>query len=128
MADRHNQDRRFRKSERLKEEKDFKRLFTRGFRLRGRLMMLACIRSEGERSRAGIVAGKRVGNAVARSRAKRLLREAYRLEKHRLTTPCDLAFVASPNINRAALKDVQAEAARLLEDAVERLDDERNSR
>ena len=112
----------FPKIERLKDEKRFKALFQRGLRLRGRLMMLACVQTDQPGRRAGIVAGKRVGNSVIRNRAKRLLREAYRMEKHRLDTHCDLALVASPNIRNAELADVRAEVARLLEKAVERLD------
>lgn len=48
--------------------------------------------------RLGIVTGRSVGNAVARSRARRLLREAYRLHQHRLGAPVDLVLVARPSI------------------------------
>jgi ribonuclease P protein component len=36
------------------------------------------------RWRLGLSVGKRVGNAVARNRAKRLVREAFRLSRHEL--------------------------------------------
>lgn len=48
--------------------------------------------------RLGIITGRRIGNAVARSRARRLLREAYRLHQHRFGTPVDLVLVARPSI------------------------------
>ena len=44
--------------------------------------------------RLGVVASRKVGNAVERARAKRRLREAFRLNRHRLTGPDDIVLVA----------------------------------
>jgi ribonuclease P protein component len=48
--------------------------------------------------RVGFIASKRVGNSVARNRARRLLREAFRNTQNRLPTSCDTLLIASPGI------------------------------
>ena len=53
---------------------------------------------EDGRSRLGVVVGKKVGGSVIRSRAKRLLRESFRLHQHELSQPLDLVLVARPSI------------------------------
>ena len=44
--------------------------------------------------RVGVVASKRIGNAVARNRAKRRLREVFRLHQECLPASCDLILTA----------------------------------
>jgi ribonuclease P protein component len=49
-------------------------------------------------SRLGVVVSKKVGGSVVRSRAKRLLRETFRVHQHELIEPLDLVLVARQSI------------------------------
>ncbi|MFH1962594.1 MAG: ribonuclease P protein component [bacterium] len=57
--------------------------------------------------RVGIVAGKKVGGAVKRNRAKRLLREAYRLNKNKLIQGLDIVLVAKRNLPDLTFHEVE---------------------
>jgi ribonuclease P protein component len=48
--------------------------------------------------RLGVIASKRVGGSVVRSRAKRLLREAFRNMQDILPPSCDVLLIASQGI------------------------------
>lgn len=57
--------------------------------------------------RVGFTAGKRIGAAVARNRAKRLLREAYRLNASKLADGYDIVVVARPEITKQPFHEVE---------------------
>lgn len=63
----------------IKSDKDFRFLFKRGESIV--TYAFVCYVRENKRrvNRMGIVTGKKVGNAVKRSRARRVIREAFRL-------------------------------------------------
>ncbi len=54
---------------------------------------------EGSRSRLGLVTTRKIGGAVQRNRARRLLREAFRLHQHDLGAAVDLVLIARPSIS-----------------------------
>lgn len=59
---------------------DFRRVYSGGKRFSGRLMTVFALQNGLEHHRFGITASRKaVGNAVERNRAKRLLRETFRL-------------------------------------------------
>lgn len=49
-------------------------------------------------SRLGVITSRRVGEAVVRSRARRHLREAFRLNQPQLAQAADVVLVARPSI------------------------------
>ena len=65
-------------------------------------------------TRVGFVAGKSVGTAVDRNRAKRLLREAVRALADRLAAGWDLVLIARRPLAAAKLADAQAALEQLL--------------
>ena len=84
---------------RLAQSRDFVRL-----RLRGERLALGCLIANwnklppGARPKLGVVTSKKIGNAVARSRARRLLRESFRQHQHQFSQPVELVLVARNSI------------------------------
>ncbi len=60
-------------------------------------------RSDQPRVKVGVAAGRTVGTAVYRNRAKRLLREAIRPLIPKLTSGIDLILIARPGLASASL-------------------------
>ena len=59
--------------------------------------------------RLGVVASRKVGNSVARSKAKRRLREWFRRNRHRLKAPEDVILVARYRILTASQTELEAD-------------------
>lgn len=69
---------RFTKAQRVRRRGEFQKVFDGGVRVHGKYLTLLMAPSTGSRCRLGIVASKKLGAAVARNRAKRLIREVFR--------------------------------------------------
>ena len=78
----------------LKENYEFRRLYQKGTSAVGKSMVLYCRRNRFGRNRLGLTASTKLGNAVKRNRARRRLREVYRLNSPRLRTGWDIVLVA----------------------------------
>jgi ribonuclease P protein component len=82
----------------IKLNREFKRLYYKGkFCARGCIVVYA-MKTRRRSNRLGLTAGKSVGNAVKRNRAKRLMRECYRLSKDKLKSSYDIVIVARASI------------------------------
>jgi ribonuclease P protein component len=88
-------DARLRPTERIQTSGEFRRIKDRGCRFRTENLRINYLPTRREQSRLGLVVSRRHGHAVARTRIKRLLREAFRLTKHELPTPHDLVLLPS---------------------------------
>jgi len=69
---------RFGSDQRLRRRVEFQRVFDTGFRVHARFLTLVVSPSPAGSARLGIVASRKLGNAVQRNRAKRLIREIFR--------------------------------------------------
>jgi ribonuclease P protein component len=83
----------------------------------GRYMVLWVRRADDAALRLGLVSSRKVGGAVQRNRARRRLREAWRLNRHRLKGRADVVLVARRAIGRATVTEVEEELMRLCRNA-----------
>jgi ribonuclease P protein component len=102
----------------MKLPRDFARAKAEGRRfVSGCLIANVLARLPGQASRLGVVTSKKIGGAVARSRARRLLRECFRLRQRELPQPVDLVLIARPSIAGKKLADVESDMMRALRQA-----------
>lgn len=109
------------RGERLRDRREFQRLFRRGGRVERPSFVLLWLPAPGPRA-AAFTASRRLGGSVWRNRARRRLREAYRREKGVLPAAgLRLCFVARPQAVRVAFPELASEVAEALRQAARRL-------
>lgn len=94
------------KTEILKLNKEFKRLYYRGKSNINPLIVTYAKRNNLKVNRIGITTSKKIGKAVYRNRARRLLKEAYRLLEPCTPTGWDFVFVARSKTTFSNLNQV----------------------
>ena len=105
----------FSATERIKRPRDFMALKAKGERLALGCLIANWQRAPGqERSRLGVVTSSRIGSAVVRNRARRLLRESFHLHAPDFTGPADLVLVARPSIAGKRFHDVERDFLSIL--------------
>ncbi|MEZ3454529.1 MAG: ribonuclease P protein component [Oscillospiraceae bacterium] len=80
----------------IKENKDFLNAYKRGGYSAGRAVTVYYRRNGRGKKRLGITTGKKVGNAVVRSRCRRIIRAAYRENEELFPRGFDYVIVARP--------------------------------
>jgi len=105
------------RSFRLTRSEDFKRVRRDGKSYAHPLVVLIAEVNEQPRIRVGVAAGKAVGTAVYRNRAKRLLREAMRMLLPEIASGVDLILIARPALVSGTLTDTRSALLTLLQRA-----------
>lgn len=94
----------------LTENHEFKRAYARGKSAVRPTLVAYCVRKNGPGPRIGITASKKIGNAVKRNRARRLLRESARVLYPQMKPGFDIVLVSrgkTPFVNcRTVLTDM----------------------
>jgi ribonuclease P protein component len=96
------------RNSRLAQNRDFMRVRQKGERL-----VLGCLIAnwnklpDGVAPKLGVVTSKKIGGAVIRNRARRLLRESFRQHQHEFLQPVEIVLVARNSIAGKKFTDVE---------------------
>jgi ribonuclease P protein component len=102
---------------RLTRSEDFKRVRRSGKSYAHPLVVLIVQTHDQPRVKVGVAAGRTVGTAVYRNRAKRLLREAMRTLIPNIASGVDLILIARPGLVSATLEETRQALLTLLQRA-----------
>lgn len=107
------------KSARLRSNGEFRRVYAGGLRYNGHFVTLFVQPNDGAEHRFGVTASRKaLGKAHQRNRAKRLLRESFRLNREILDAvpiKCDWVFNAKRSLLSTKVAGPLAELARIMQ-------------
>ena len=103
------------KLERLTKRPEFQKVLAEGEKKRiGRLCTVFSLPNGLNRKRLGIIASKKVGNAVARNRVKRSIRETFRQMRHRMTPAVDIVVISGKEMVAESYKVIDEKLSNAL--------------
>jgi len=95
------------KDERLRRRADFQQTFENGSRAHGRYLTVFARPTSQGAARLGVVASRKVGSAVSRNYAKRLIRDLFRT--HKPATAADIVVVVRRELLDASFASLEAD-------------------
>jgi ribonuclease P protein component len=91
----------------LRKKSDFSALYNKGKSVKGKCLILIYRKNGLTYNRKAFLASKKVGNSVKRNRARRLMKESFRILENDVQTGYDILFVARYNIIYVKCNDVR---------------------
>jgi len=110
---------RFTGRQRLRRASEFEAVRNRGQRMACEPFIVQIMphpdvdEASGVLRRLGVIASRRVGPAVCRNRAKRLIREIFRLNQDVLPSRCDVVMIVRKKISQYSFQQLQENFRRL---------------
>lgn len=92
----------------IKSDRDFRRLYKKGGSFVSNIIVIYYKKNNLNVSRLGITVSKKIGNAVVRNRARRIIKESYRLKEDRIKPGYDIIFVARKRAGTENLASLSA--------------------
>jgi len=108
----------FRPNERIKTRAHFQEIYQKGIRVHGRYNTLFILANHLPVSRLGIAATKKLGGAVERNRAKRLIREVFR--RNKVAPGFDVVVIPKRELLETSLTTLEADYRNTLERTLRR--------
>jgi len=103
----------FRPHERIRGRPEFKLIYERGAKVHSRYSTVFIMPNAGTVGRLGIAATRKLGGAVRRNRAKRLIREVFR--RNKIAPGFDVVIIPKRELLDATLTDLEADYRALIE-------------
>ena len=100
------------RDERIRRRADFQQLYEHGARVHSRYSTLFILPNKLDVARLGIAATRKIGGAVRRNRAKRLIREVFR--RNRIAAGFDIVVVAKRELLDATLTVLEVDYRNIL--------------
>ena len=97
----------------LKKNHEFRRMYQKGASAVSGQMVMYCRKNRLGHNRLGITASVKLGHAVVRNRARRRLREVYRINADKLSQGWDIILVARGKTTTASWKELNDSFFRL---------------
>jgi len=107
----------FPKTDRILKRAAFRRVYEEGRKIHARCFTAFVLLNSGEGSRIGITATRKIGNAVERNRARRLVREAFRKNKWLVPRGVDIVINVKRPLVEASYRDIEGDFITFLEKA-----------
>ena len=104
---------RFRPEERIRRRAEFKQVYERGVRIHSRYSTVFILPNQRGVGRLGIAATRKLGGAVQRNRAKRLIREVFR--RNKIANGFDVVIIPKRDLLDASLSTLETDYRTLLE-------------
>lgn len=105
------------KKEILRRNSDFSSIYKKGKSVGDRFVVVFSRKNNLPYNRIAFLASKKVGNSVERNRARRLMKENYRIWKGEIKEGYDMIFIARSTINGQKAFDVGKSMKRALHKA-----------
>ncbi|NIO43482.1 MAG: ribonuclease P protein component [Burkholderiales bacterium] len=98
----------------MRSSNDFERVRISGRSWVNHWLVLSAVANDLGHVRVGVSASRRIGGAVTRNRARRLIREAVRPRLNKIDGGWDLVFIARAPLGSATFHQVDQAVAQLL--------------
>lgn len=95
------------------KDREFRSVYQKGQSKANKYLIMYVNEAQAE-GRIGISVSKKVGNSVVRHRIKRLIKEAYRLNRHKVTEATDIIVIARNTAKGKSYAEIESALLHLL--------------